>query len=165
MRALRFEHASEMPVAAERVWDYHVAPGTLARLTPPFPPTSVSDPGAGVAEGSEVVLRLGLGPFARRWRALHTTVEAPRAFVDVALESPFRYWVHQHVIEPVGASRSRLRDVVHFLPGGPLPVSVAGPLARLALGLLFRWRHRRTRLDLTRDAGLAAPRRPAVASS
>lgn len=163
MRALRFEYESELPVAAERVWDYHLAPGALERLTPPFPPARVVDPGRGVAEGSEVVLRLGRWPFASFWRALHAAVDAPHAFVDVALESPFRFWVHQHVIEPLGASRSRLRDVVHFVPGGPLPPWMAAPGARLALALLFRWRHRRTRLDLTRAAGSHDSRRHAVA--
>lgn len=152
-RAFRFELASELPCSAESVWQYHLAPGALDRLTPPFPPAAVTDRGCGVAVGSVVELQLGRGPLARKWLALHTTVEPPHVFVDVALESPFRYWIHQHVVEALGPSRSRLRDVVHFVPAGPLPVRLGGLLARIALSLLFRWRHRRTRRDLAAAAG------------
>ncbi len=143
MRPIRFEHTSDMPCSAARLWAFHVRPDALDILSPPG--TRVVDRGAGVSDGSVVTLELGWWPMTTTWKALHTGVRPPTSFTDVALESPFAFWTHQHTIEEVGGAASRLRDVVHYLPPRWLPAWAARPLAGLALRLLFRWRHRRTR--------------------
>ena len=142
MRASRFQLESEFDAPVEALWQAHMRPDALARLTPPLTGFVVTDPGEGVADGSVVEARVGPG---MRWRALHTGVRPHQGFTDVALESPFRYWVHQHLFERLGEGRSRLRDVVFFVPPRWIPARPARWAFATLLGLLFRWRHRATR--------------------
>ena len=156
-RARRFEHASVFPVPVGRLWQFHMRPDALDLLTPPFPPVRQVDRGDGVTTGSVVRLRLGLGRFGRDWTALHTDVQAGRSFTDVALESPFPYWVHLHSFEEVSRATSRLTDVVYVVPPRWLPGRIGRALLGFALRRLFSWRHARTRALLG-----GRPRRPPV---
>lgn len=145
MFPIRFRHTSGVDAPARALWDFHVAPGALERLSPPLGGVKVLDPGRGVAEGSLVRLEVGAGPLRRRWHALHVAVRPGESFVDVALEAPFRFWVHLHRFEPAGADRSRLSDVVWYLPPPGVPRWLGRLLFNPALRLYFAWRHRRTR--------------------
>ena len=156
-RAIRFEHASTLPVPVGRLWQFHVRPDALALLTPPFPPVRQLDRGDGVADGSVVRLRLGLGPLGHDWTALHTGVRAGRSFTDIALESPFPCWVHLHSFEELTRATSRLTDVVLVVPPRWLPGRPGRALLRFALRRLFAWRHGRTRALL-----VGRPRRPGL---
>ncbi len=118
-------------------------------LSPPG--TRVVDRGMGVADGSIVTLQMGWWPVETTWKALHAGVRAPESFTDIALQSPFAFWAHQHEIEALDAGTSRLRDVVHYLPPRWVPAWAARSLTGLALRLLFGWRHRRTRRAVTAD--------------
>jgi ligand-binding SRPBCC domain-containing protein len=160
MKALRIEHASEFPVPSSELWSFHLRPEALAVLAPPLSGFAVVDRGAGVADGSMLVAEVGWPPFRRRWQALHLGVEPGRSFTDVALESPFPYWVHHHAVEPAGAGASRLIDTVWFVPPRWLPSRLGGALTAAALRLFFAWRHRATRRWLSgrRPAGRTATR-------
>jgi ligand-binding SRPBCC domain-containing protein len=148
MRPIRFEHASDIDCSVADLWAFHSRPDALDVLSPPG--TRVVDRGRGIAEGSVVTLRLGWWPVTTRWVALHSGVTPPTSFTDVALESPFRFWAHQHLFEARGARTTRLRDVVHVVPPRWLPRWVSGPALAVALRMLFAWRHRRTRIAVAR---------------
>ena len=145
METLRYEHVSELPASTRALWDFHMEPAALERLTPRWMGLKIVDPGDGVANGSVVRAEVGFWPLRVQWEALHSSVRPERWFTDVALRSPFEFWMHHHVIERVDRGRSRLRDIIRVRPPAWLPMAVARPLLRLALHLLFRWRHRRTR--------------------
>lgn len=154
MRALRFQHVSEFPVSSTELWSFHLRPEALSVLAPPFSGFAVVDRGEGVAEGSLLVAEVGWPPFRGRWQALHLGVEQGRSFTDVALESPFPYWVHHHAVESTAAGTSRLTDTVWFVPPRWLPERLGGRLTAAALRIFFAWRHGATRRWL-------AGRRPA----
>ncbi len=145
MDALRFTATTVLDAPVDRLWRFHLRPDALEMLSPPLLPTAIVEPGDGVAEGSEIVLEIGFWPVKIRWRALHSSVREGVGFVDVALESPFPYWVHQHRFEDEGEGRSRLTDTVWYLPPGWLPDWIARPAVTISLRLLFWWRHRQTR--------------------
>ena len=149
MQPFRFEHASDINCPASDLWAFHARADALDILSPPG--TRVVDRGHGVADGSIVVLRLGWWPVSTRWVALHSGVSPPNSFTDVALESPFRYWAHQHLFEPRSADTTTLRDVVHVVPPRWLPRWIARPALAGALWTLFTWRHRRTRNAIARS--------------
>ena len=149
MRALKFEHRSEFPVSVRELWAFHVHEAALDVLAPPFSGFSVIDRGDGVADGAVMTAEVGPEPFRQRWRALHYGVEEGRAFTDVALESPFPYWVHHHRMEDLGRQRSTLVDTVRFVPPRGLQSPLARPFLMAALRLFFGWRHRATRRWLT----------------
>lgn len=65
--------------------------------------------------------------FGLSWRMTSriTAFDAPGYFVDEQVAGPFRYWRHEHHLEPDGRGGTVMRDVVEF--AAPL-----GPLGRLA---------------------------------
>ncbi len=151
---------SELPVARSQAFAWHDRPGALPRLTPPFMPAEVADPGRGLAEGSRVVLRLPVGPLrgplaglAPRWVAEHTRYDPPREFVDVQRSGPFARFAHRHRFEDLGAGRSALvDDIAYRLPLGRLGQAVAGRVVSGKLEAMFAYRHRVTREDLAAHA-------------
>lgn len=152
MEATRFELISELPYSVDAVWSFHMIPEALEQLSPWWMKLKIIDSDAGVADGSLVRARVGSWPLGFSWHALHSGVRERRSFTDVALRSPFRYWVHQHIFEPVSGERTRLRDVIWLVPPAWLPRRIGGPFLRLLLSILFRWRHRKTRQELARSA-------------
>ena len=155
MQARRFQQRSTFPVRASRLWAFHMHRDALEVLAPPLSGFRVIDPGAGVEDGSVLVAEVGVKPFRSRWTALHCGVEPGRSFTDVALESPFAYWVHHHRVEVLEGERSSLTDTVWFVPPRWMPAWLGGPLVAAALKVFFAWRHRATRRWLARNA---APR-------
>jgi len=162
MRPILVQHSSNLAASARRLWEFHAAPGALERLSPPVGTMRVVDPGDGVEEGSLVKLEVGAGPMRRRWHALHVAVRPGQGFVDVALEGPFRLWVHVHRFEATGQDRSRLVDLVFYQPPTGVPRWLCRAVFNPMLRLYFGWRHRETRravegtgVDRTWSEGLA----------
>lgn len=145
MKTIRFEHRSPINAPADAVWNFHMDPAALEQLSPKWTGLRIIDPGAGVTDGSLVKAEVGFGPFRQQWHALHSGVKANRGFTDMAVQSPFQYWVHQHSMIPVSSRRSELKDVIWIVPPRWIPTSIARPLIKAGLRFLFAWRHRQTR--------------------
>jgi len=153
---IRFQHQSTVDAPLQRLWAFYMSPDALRRLSPPLSFFRVIDRGAGVADGSVLVATVGPWPLRRRWVALHAGVHAESGFVDIALESPFAYWMHLHRFEAVGGSRSRLIDVVWFLPPSGVPRWAGRLFAAGPLRWMFAWRHhvsRRAVRDVVNEGG------------
>lgn len=140
-----FQHASELPVGAHEAFDWHRRPGAFERLSPPWKRVEVVERSGTIGHGDGLTLRLWSGPFPLRWTLRHEGYEEGRRFRDVQVAGPFAHWRHEHRFEPLGESRCRLEEEIHFrMPLGDLGAGkVRGDLERL-----FRFRHRRTRQDL-----------------
>ncbi len=148
---------SVFDVSLEELWSFHMRPEALSLLSPPLSGFRVLDRGAGVSNGSVLRATLGQWPLRRSWVALHGAVEPYRSFTDIALESPFPYWVHIHDFEAVGEGASRLTDSVWFVPPRYIGETLARLVVKPLLKLMFAWRHRVTR----RETEINAKRRPA----
>lgn len=153
---IRFQYESTIDAPVGQLWGFYMAPDALARLTPPLSGFRVVDVGDGVADGSVLEASVGLWPASARWRALHAAVRPEESFVDIAIESPFRYWLHLHRFEAVGRSRSRLIDVIWFVPPRGVPRWAGRLFASVVLRGMFWWRHRATRRGLRGRARSAA---------
>jgi len=154
MKSLRFEATSLYSATRDRLWQAHATAGSLERLTPWWSPFVTAAPSPRLRVDEEVVLR-ARWPFSRiRWTALLTSVKEGRSFTDFALDGPFPFWIHFHDFSDADGGGSLLRDVVLVVPPQWLPFTLAAPLLRIGLRLLFRFRHRRVRRLLER-----APRR------
>jgi len=133
-----------LAATARRVWDFHMAPGALERLTPPDAGVRIVTQ-VPVANGSVVELSVQLKPLPLRvrWLSRHEQVTPPHLFVDVALQSPFARWEHRHIFESRG-NACLMRDEVHFqAPLGVLGNTFAGPFIRHTLASQFSYRHAR----------------------
>lgn len=155
---IRFEFESTFDAPVSRLWRFYMAPDALRRLTPPLSGFRVTDSGSGVANGSVVEAAVGHWPFRARWVAVHAAVRAEESFVDIAAESPFRYWVHLHQFRPEKDRRSRLTDVIWFLPPAGVPRWAGRIFAGVVLNAMFWWRHRVTRRGLRAETKAAGER-------
>ena len=152
----RFTRRTPVAVPAEALYQWHVRPGALERLSPPWLSTEVVEH-AGIDEGAEAVLRLGVGPASVRWVAEHYEHVPGVGFRDVQVEGPFAHWVHSHRFLPDGAAHSILEDEVEYtLPLSPLSAAARPTVGRL-LARVFAYRHRVTKEDVERhrSAGLS----------
>ena len=156
---------SRMPASPAALFAYHERPGALLRLLPPWQAVRVETPG-GIHDGERVVLRMGPGPLAVRWVAEHRGFEAGRSFCDVQVRGPFARWEHTHLCLPDEGDPggSLLEDrIAYALPAGSLGRRLGDRAVRRMLVRMFRFRHARTRADLSQQALCdGAPRRFAV---
>src|ERR1041385_7133966 len=104
------ERRTALPVSPEEAFAWHVRPGALERLIPPWHRVRVLGRTGGVANGAQVVLLVRAGPLAIRWTAEHRDVEPGRGFTDIQVSGPFDRWVHTHRVDPDG-DRSEERRV------------------------------------------------------
>ena len=140
-----FERRSELPHSAETLYAYHCNPGAFGRLTPPWESVKVREADAGIKEGDVRHLKIGPGPLALPWRAVHKEFVEGRQFVDVQDKGPFRYWRHEHTFEPLGEAQAALRDRIEYEFPLKLPVNF---LLKERLEKTFLYRHRQTARDL-----------------
>jgi uncharacterized protein (TIGR01777 family) len=146
----RFVRRTRLEVPAERAFAWHARPGAFERLTPPWEHVEVVErTGGGVEPGARVVVLARVGPFRRRWVALHGARETGRSFSDEQVEGPFASWRHTHAFLPDGPRACILEDRIDYrLPFGALGRLIAGRAVRRRLERLFEHRHRITARDL-----------------
>ena len=160
----RYEKASTLSVEPRAVYDWHVRPGALQRLTPPWQVIRSSGSVSGLERGSRVKLVMGRGLLRTTWIAEHTRVEPGRGFEDVQVKGPFRYWRHAHRFEPWGEDMCVLRDSIEYLiPGGTLGRWLAGKQIERSIAKTFEYRHQATADDLAFHRRYSSGRRLRVA--
>ena len=143
---------SHLPFPADDVFAWHLRPGALERLTPPWLHTEVLARHGGVADGGRVTLGLHRGPFMLRWQARHRDVVPGRQFVDEQLHGPFHRWVHTHRFSPSDHGCTVEDEVRWELPLGALGGAVAGRRVQAELERMFDYRHAQLAADLLRHA-------------
>jgi len=136
-----FVYRSVIKAPASRVFSWHEQPEALTALLPPFG-VRLEEQSGGVRDGATATLRLGVGPFAIRWRARHYGYVPGRQFCDEQVSGPFHVWRHTHRVEAISAGACVYDDQVEYaVPGGWLVRRLTRPLVRLQLTGMFRQRH------------------------
>jgi uncharacterized protein (TIGR01777 family) len=148
MSVQTFSRSIRISRPASEVFAWHLRPGALERLMPPWERAEVVKH-AGVANGARVIVRSKVGPFWPAWEVEHCDVIEDKQFRDVQISGPFKRWEHTHRIEAEGSAECVLTDeIVYELPGGALGNAVAGSWVRRKLERLFAYRHEVTRADV-----------------
>src|SRR5439155_2679919 len=62
---------SRLEAPADVVFRWHTRPGAFDRYNTPWKPVEVLERTGGIENGARTVLRVGVGPFHRRWVAEH----------------------------------------------------------------------------------------------
>jgi uncharacterized protein (TIGR01777 family) len=153
-----------MPTDPATLCDWHVRPGALERLVPPWDAPRVLERSGGIDhDGARVVLRMTGG---LRWTAEHSDFEPGRRFRDRQVSGPFALWDHDHRFEPCGHGSVLTDEIRWRLPAGRLADLAASGFVDRALDRMFMWRHRRTAEDLAMHARLGGePLRVAVSGA
>jgi uncharacterized protein (TIGR01777 family) len=153
-----------LPVASEIAFDYHARLGALERLIPPWENLQIVRTSNSLLPGSEAEIRIGFGPIAFSWTALHELYDPPRLFSDRQLRGPFKNWNHIHrFLATIEANESRLIDEIEYeLPAGSLGRWLADAKIKRMLDRTFAYRQQVTHDDLAfRERLIAADARNA----
>ena len=129
-----------LPLPIEEAFAFFCDPLNLQRITPPELDLVVTElPEGPMGQGAEIAYRLRLRGIPFRWRTRITEWNPDREFVDIALRSPYRQWVHRHVLVPEGAGTTMLDLLDYELPLPPLG-ELAHALVRRQLERIFDYR-------------------------
>ena len=152
-----FSRSVDLDHPRDAVWAWHLRPGALTRLTPPFESSEAVSSG-GVADGAEVVVRAGVIPLVDSiWTMQHYDVVPPDHFRDRMLRGPFDQWDHLHRFDALGPGRTRATDEITWtLPLGPLGALGDG-MVRRRLARMFAYRHATLAADLAEHARYVGP--------
>ena len=150
------------------VFAWHMRPGALDRLIPPWERVTIESREGTPATGGRVAFRVRRGPTEISLEVLHTDFEQDSLFRDEQVRGPFTRWVHTHRFEPENGGGCTVEDHIDW----ELPLDAAGRLfggstVEEELERLFTFRHHRLQNDLDRIAryGNGASLRVAVTGS
>lgn len=144
-----FRHRSELPYPREQVFEWHMRPGALERLTPPWMQVRVIRREGEIHDGGRVVLGIRQGPAEIKWEARHTAFEEGHMFRDEQVSGPFGSWVHTHRFLDAQDGGCIMEDEVEWeAPMGAAGRVLAEPFLEKDMERLFSFRHARLRHDL-----------------
>ena len=133
------------------VFAWHMRPGALDRLIPPWEAVTIKSREGTPATGGRVAFRVRRGAAEIPFEVLHTDFEQDRLFRDEQIRGPFTRWVHTHRFEPENGGGCVVEDHVDWeLPMGAAGRLLGGSSVEGELERLFTFRHRRLRNDLDR---------------
>lgn len=144
MKTRRFIKQSEVAAPVERVFALHERPDALEILTPQCANmVVVQRPTNGLQIGSQVILKISMGPFSIKWLAEHTEYEQNRMFADAQKKGPFKYWYHRHLFRPITSDKTLMTDEIEYaLPFGFVGDLFGNWIAKKQLETMFDYRHR-----------------------
>lgn len=143
---MEFVKETVIAASAERVFSFHELPDAFERLIPPWENIKMIQR-ADISEiGSQVIIQQTVFGFIKqRIVAEHTKYDPPRMFEDRLISSPFKSWVHQHIVEP-HEDGAVLRDEIEYDLGLSYLGLAATPLFVMPkLNKMFDYRHKVTK--------------------
>lgn len=157
--ASRVFHArSVLPVSAETAFAWHERTGAFRRLSPPWEHVRRVSQSGGICNGGRTEFDMSLGPFRKRWIAVHQNYDPPRQFQDVQLSGPFALFEHTHKIIPRDDQSCELADLIEYrLPFGELGDLFGYRSVQRRLERAFRYRHHITFHDLAAESSIREP--------
>jgi ligand-binding SRPBCC domain-containing protein len=137
------ERDTVLNVSPERLWDFLATPSNLNELTPADLHFQVlSELPDQMYNGLTILYSIRVPLFGtRRWLTEIKHIRVGEYFVDEQRIGPYRFWYHQHILEPVGENRTRMIDRVSYqLPFGPLGLLVHEVWVKKMLDRIFNYR-------------------------
>jgi ligand-binding SRPBCC domain-containing protein len=123
------------------VFEFFADAGNLERITPPELNFQIVTPQPiAISRGTLIDYRLKLRGIPITWKTEITQWNPPFDFVDTALRSPYRQWIHLHTFEESAYGGTLMTDLVRYrLPLEPLG-DIAHFVVRRELEYIFDYR-------------------------
>jgi ligand-binding SRPBCC domain-containing protein len=110
----------------EEVFKFFADAGNLERITPRELNFQIITPQPiDIKKGALIDYQLKLRGIPITWKTQITQWNPPFDFVDTALKSPYKQWIHLHTFEENGAGETTMCDIVRYR----LPLEPLGDLA------------------------------------
>lgn len=141
------EHILERKQIVKRpraeVFEFFADAGNLERITPPELNFQIITPQPiDIKKGALIDYRLKLRGIPITWKTEITQWNPPHDFVDTALKSPYKQWIHLHTFEDGEAGETIMRDIVRYrLPLEPLG-DIAHFYVKKELAYIFDYRYK-----------------------
>ena len=138
---LRRELTLDLP--RREVFDFFADAGNLERITPPELNFQIITPQPiDIRQGALIDYRLKLRGIPLTWKTEISVWRPPFEFVDRALKSPYKQWIHRHTFTELGERETLIEDEVKYR----LPLEPFGDLAhfivRRELEYIFDFRQK-----------------------
>jgi len=106
----------------KEVFDFFADAVNLEKITPPELKFHITTPQPiDVRKGTLIDYELRLRGIPIKWKTEITQWNPPFSFVDTALKSPYKQWIHLHTFEEGKSNETIMRDKVRYrLPFEPL---------------------------------------------
>ncbi len=115
MSETQFTFQSVLPVSRHDAFAWHLRPGALERLVPPWVNVSFKYPLARPnEEGGKVVMQIKWGPFSLNWVLEHRQFIPNQEFSDIQVQGPFRHYTHRHHFTSLDAHSCQLSDEITY---------------------------------------------------
>ncbi len=127
----------------EEVFEFFADAGNLERITPPELNFKIISPQPiDIKKGAFIDYKLRLRGIPITWKTEITQWNQPHDFVDTALKSPYKQWIHLHTFETGARGETIMKDRVRYR----LPLEPFGDLAhwfvRRELDYIFDYRQK-----------------------
>jgi len=125
------------------VFDFFADAGNLERITPPELNFHIITPQPiDIKKGALIDYQLKLYGIPIRWKTEITQWNPPHDFVDTALKSPYKQWIHLHTFEEGTHGETIMNDIVRYrLPLEPLG-DIAHFYVKKELEYIFDYRYK-----------------------
>jgi ligand-binding SRPBCC domain-containing protein len=127
----------------EQAFDFFADAGNLERITPPelnFKITTTQP--IDIRKGTLIDYQLKLRGLPIKWQTIISEWNPPHVFVDEALKSPYKQWIHRHTFTRIETNKTLIEDEVRYR----LPLEPLGDLAhwfvQRELDYIFDFRQR-----------------------
>ncbi len=135
-----------LEVNREKLWEFIATPANLNLLTPPqLDFRIVSSPPSTMHNGLLINYRISIPRFGTwRWLTEIKHIHEGVSFVDEQRIGPYRLWYHQHHLEALSTTQTRMIDTVNYaLPFGLLGEGIHKLLVKKMLEEIFDYREKR----------------------
>ncbi|MDQ3324068.1 MAG: SRPBCC family protein [Acidobacteriota bacterium] len=127
----------------EKVFEFFADAGNLERITPPELNFHIITPQPiKVGKGALIDYQLKLRGLPLTWKTEISEWNPPVSFIDRALKSPYKQWIHRHVFTENANGATDIEDIVRYR----LPFEPFGDLAhwfvRRELDYIFDYRQK-----------------------
>lgn len=127
----------------EEVFNFFADAGNLERITPPELKFQITTPQPiDIHKDTLIDYQLNLRGFPVKWKTVISVWNPPFEFVDEALKSPYKQWIHRHTFTEVEENKTLIEDEVKYrLPFEPFG-DLAHWLVRRELDYIFDFREK-----------------------
>ncbi len=127
----------------KKVFDFFADAGNLERITPPeLNFRIITTQPIAIKKGTLIDYQLKLRGLPVKWRTEISEWNPPHLFVDRALKSPYKQWIHRHTFTELAENKTLIEDEVKYR----LPLEPFGDLAhwfvRRELDYIFDFRQK-----------------------
>ncbi|MBA2238958.1 MAG: SRPBCC family protein [Lysobacter sp.] len=131
----------DLPI--EQVFDFFADAGNLERITPPeLNFKIITTQPIDIKKGALIDYQLKLRGLPITWKTEISEWNPPHSFVDTALKSPYKQWIHRHTFTKLKPNKTLIEDEVKYR----LPLEPLGDLAhwfvRRELDYIFGYRQK-----------------------